>query len=66
MNKETITFICFPMTENLPHILFKFHVDGKWDEDKLTIKKAIERYPLYKYNWISEDDTTIIIDDWEV
>jgi hypothetical protein len=32
--------------------LFLFYPKGVWDEDKLTLSEALERYPVNKYNWL--------------
>lgn len=32
--------------------LFLFYPDGIWDEDKLTIKEALNKYPIELYNWL--------------
>lgn len=31
---------------------FQFYPNGKWDEDKLTLPEAIEKYPPHKFNWL--------------
>ncbi len=51
--KQKISFICYPYTfTNGEGTLFEFHVDGKWDEDKLTLEEALKKYPLHSYVWI--------------
>jgi hypothetical protein len=36
--------------------MFQFFPDGEWDEDKLTLKEALEYYPVDKYEWIFLED----------
>jgi hypothetical protein len=55
-NKKDITFTCYKYDwDEGTGTLFLFWPDGVWDEDKLTIHEALDRYPVSEYEWIHTD-----------
>jgi hypothetical protein len=34
----------------------RYTPDGQWDEDKLTIEQALQKYPIAEYEWIHFED----------
>lgn len=36
---------------NRLYYLFLFYPERVWDDEKLTIEEALQKYPTDKYNW---------------
>jgi len=55
--KREVGFICYKYqwSEGVG-TMFQFFPDGEWDEDKLTLKEALEYYPIDEYEWVFLED----------
>lgn len=57
--KTPIDFMCYEYTYPEGRCtLFQFYPNGEWDEDKLTLNEALERYPIGHYEWIHSESYT--------
>lgn len=53
-----IDFICYRYTwDKGVGTMFLFYIDGLWDEDKLSIEEALDKYPIDEYNWLHMEQT---------
>lgn len=55
--KKEIEFTCYAsrFNEGLT-TLFLFYPQGVWDEDKLTLEDALNKYPVEEYEWVYFSD----------
>lgn len=40
--------------------IYFFYPDGVWDDDKLILSEALDKYPKNKYDWVEVIDYDII------